>query len=171
MAKLSRQPRRRIDVTSEDKGDVMTASRPLSILALTAATLAGCASGPMTRDQLVVEPSTCGNRSFEVYFAESAAQLTQPARQAIDLVADQMTACDITRVTVIGLASATGTPETNLSLSQRRAQTVAAEFGREGWPAPAFQLDAAGDAGAVTPDGTMEPLRRRTQVFIEARPR
>ena len=149
----------------------MTASRTLPILALAAAALTACAQGPVSRDQLVAEPSACGNRSFEVYFAESAAQLTQPARQAIDMVADQMAACDITRVTVIGLASATGTPEANLNLSQRRAQTVAAEFGRKGWPAPAFQLDAAGDSGAVTPDGTMEPLRRRTQVFIEARPR
>ena len=149
----------------------MTAFRTLPILALAAATLVACAQGPLARDQLVAEPSTCGNRSFEVYFAESAAQLTQPARQAIDMVADQMTDCDITRVTVIGLASATGTPEANLNLSQRRAQTVVAEFERKGWPAPAFQLDAAGDTGAVTPDGTMEPLRRRTQVFIEARPR
>lgn len=161
----------RIGVTSKDMGDVMTASRTLPILALTAAALVGCAPGPMTRDQLVAQPSACGNRSFEVYFAESVAQLTAPARQAVDLVADQMAGCDITRVTVVGLASATGTPEANLSLSQRRAQTVAAEFARRGWPAPAFQLDAAGDAGAVTPEGTMEPLRRRTQVFIESRPR
>jgi outer membrane protein OmpA-like peptidoglycan-associated protein len=149
----------------------MTVIRILPILALSAATLSACAQGPLSRDDLVAEPSACGNRSFEVYFAESAAQLTPPARQAVDLVADQMVGCDITKVTVIGLASATGTPEANMNLSQRRAQTVVAEFESRGWPAPAFQLDAAGDTGAVTPDGTMEPLRRRTQVFIESRPR
>jgi outer membrane protein OmpA-like peptidoglycan-associated protein len=150
----------------------MTASR-LSPIALLAGALAlsACATGPLTRDQLVAEPSVCAAKSFEVYFQESAAGLTPAARQAIDLVADQMSACDITQVTVIGLASATGTPEANLTLSQRRAQSVAAEFERKGWPAPAFQVEAAGDAGAVTADGTMEPLRRRTQVFIEARPR
>ena len=108
---------------------------------------------------------------MEVYFAESTAQLTTPARQAIDLMAGQMSECEITKVTVIGLASATGTSEANLSLSQRRAQTVAQEFARRGWPEPAFQLEAAGDAGAQQPDGTMEPLRRRTIVAIEARPR
>ncbi|HEV7227801.1 OmpA family protein [Brevundimonas sp.] len=150
----------------------MTASRLSPILGLTAAlTLAACAGGPLTRDQLVAEPSVCTARSFEVYFQEAAAGLTPAARQAIDLVADQMGGCDIAQVTVIGLASATGTPEANLTLSQRRAQSVAAEFERKGWPTPAFQVDAAGDAGAVTADGTMEPLRRRTQVFIEARPR
>ena len=148
----------------------MTA-RTISILALGLIGLAGCAQGPLSRDQLVAEPTACAPRSMEVYFAESTAQLTTPARQAIDLMAGQMSECEITKVTVIGLASATGTSEANLSLSQRRAQTVAQEFARRGWPEPAFQLEAAGDAGAQQPDGTMEPLRRRTIVAIEARPR
>lgn len=132
---------------------------------------AACQSGPFAdRGQVVASPGQCAPRSFDVYFAEAAAGLTQPARQAIDLMADQLSQCRITRVTVIGLASATGTPEANLTLSQRRAQTVAAEFSRRGWPEPVFQLEAAGDAGAVTPEGAMEPLRRRTQVLIEAQP-
>ncbi|MBX9576375.1 MAG: OmpA family protein [Caulobacteraceae bacterium] len=150
----------------------MTELRLSPILSLAAAlTLSACAVGPLSRDDLIAEPSVCSARSFEVYFQEAAAGLTPAARQAIDLVADQMGGCEITQVTVIGLSSATGTPEANLTLSQRRAQSVAAEFARKGWPTPAFQLDAAGDAGAVTADGAMEPLRRRTQVFIEARPR
>lgn len=150
----------------------MIQSRILPVLALSAAAaLAGCAQNPMTRDQLVAGPGVCAPRSFEVYFAENAAQLTPSARQAIDLMAEQMGDCAISQVTVIGLASATGTPEANMTLSQRRAQTVVSEFERMGWPAPAFQLDAAGDTGAVSADGAMEPLRRRTQVFIEARPR
>ncbi|HEV2081493.1 MAG TPA: OmpA family protein [Brevundimonas sp.] len=149
----------------------MKTAATLLSAAVVAASLSACAQGPVSRDQLVAQPSACGPRGFEVYFAENAAQLTQPARQAIDLMADQMADCAISKVTVIGLASATGTPEANLSLSQRRAQTVAAEFARKGWPAPAFELEAAGDAGAVAADGTMEPLRRRTQVFIEAAPR
>ena len=137
---------------------------------LAAMALAGCSSMGGGRDALVTTPDACGPKRFDVYFAEAAAGLTQPARQAIDMMAGQLSACRITRVTVIGLASATGTPEANLTLSQRRAQTVAAEFARRGWPEPVFQLEAAGDAGAVTPDGTMEPLRRRTQVLIEAQP-
>ena len=146
--------------------------RNLTIIgAAGAALVAGCQSSPFRdRTELVAPVGVCAPRSFDVYFAEAAAGLTQPARQAIDMMAGQLSACRITRVTVIGLASATGTPEANLTLSQRRAQTVAAEFARRGWPEPVFQLEAAGDAGAVTPDGTMEPLRRRTQVLIEAQP-
>jgi peptidoglycan-associated lipoprotein len=143
---------------------------PILALGLTVG-VSACSTGITSREQLVAEPSACGMRDFEVYFAEASAQLTQPARQAVDLVAEQLKACEITQVAVIGLSSATGTPEANLTLSQRRAQSVAAEFERLGWPAPAFRLEAAGDAGAVTPEGTAEPLRRRTLVFIESRPR
>lgn len=150
----------------------MRAVHLFSVTALgLAMSVAACSTGFTSRDQLVAEPTACGARNFEVYFAEAAAQLTAPARQTIDLVADQLKSCEITQVAVIGLSSATGTPEANLTLSQRRAQSVAAEFQRRGWPEPAFRLEAAGDAGAVTADGTMEPLRRRTLIFIESRPR
>lgn len=145
--------------------------RKIFILALGTLALTACAQGPLSRDQLVAEPTACAPQPLEIYFAESTAQLTAPARQAIDLLANKMARCDIQKVTVIGLSSATGTSEANLTLAQRRAQTVAAELERRGWPAPAFQLEAAGDAGAVTADGAAEPLRRRTLVFVEATPR
>ena len=147
-------------------------SAGLSACAMGLLLLGGCAASPFADRADLVAPSTaCASRTFDVYFAESAATLTQPARQAIDLMARQMAACEITHVTVIGLASATGTPETNLTLSQRRAQTVAQAFEAKGWPVPAFEIEAAGDAGATNPDGTQEPLRRRTAVLIQARPR
>lgn len=144
----------------------------LAACALGLLLVSGCAASPfMDRADLVAPSTACASRTFDVYFAESAASLTQPARQAIDLMARQMAGCEITHVTVIGLASATGAPESNLSLSQRRAQTVAQAFEAKGWPAPVFEIEAAGDAGATNPDGTQEPLRRRTQVLIQARPR
>ncbi len=123
------------------------------------------------RSELVAEPAVCSAKRFEVYFGEGQAQLTAPARAAIDLAARQLGDCEIRRVRVRGLADATGTAEANQSLSQRRAVTVAQALARAGWPRPAFELDAAGDAGAVTETGASEPMRRRTEVLIEAAPR
>ena len=40
-----------------------------------------------------------------------------------------------------------------------------------GWPAPAFEVEAVGDEGAVTDAGVREPMRRRTEVLIDAVPR
>lgn len=145
----------------------------LIIVTAAAATLAGCGWTPGMRDrsELVAEPSPCADKRFEVYFAENEARLTTPALQAIGLTATQLQGCDIRKVKVTGLASATGGVESNLDLSQRRATAVAEALVAAGWPTPAFEVGAVGDAGAVTPDGTSEPMRRRTEVVVEAVPR
>jgi len=147
--------------------------RVILIAALSAAAgLAGCdgARRFVHRDQLVAQPQACAPQRFEVYFADSEAGLTPAARRAIGMAAARMRDCDIQRVRVVGLADARGGGEANLTLSQRRARTVAEALTAAGWPAPAFDLDAVGDAGA-TSGGVNEPLRRRTEVLVEATPR
>lgn len=145
----------------------------LIIIAASAAAVAGCGWTPGMRDrsELVAEPSACTQKRFEVYFAENEARLTTPALQAIGLTATQLQGCDIQRVKVTGLASSTGDVASNLSLSERRAVAVVEALVAAGWPTPAFELGAVGDAGAVTADGTNEPMRRRTEVLVEAAPR
>ena len=59
----------------------------------------------------------------------------------------------------------------NMTLSQQRARAVAQALTRAGMPAPVFEVAAAGDAGAVTPSGQDELLRRRTEVIVEVAPR
>jgi outer membrane protein OmpA-like peptidoglycan-associated protein len=133
-----------------------------------AATLAGCAGRqPPARADLVAEPGPCGPRRFEVYFEEGRDRLTPPALQAIGLTATELQGCTIRRASVLGLADATGDSETNMALSRRRAEAVAGAFEAAGWPRPVFELAAAGDAGAMR-RGTEEPLRRRTEVVIDA---
>lgn len=134
--------------------------------------LSACGAGRRfwERSDLVAAPAVCTEHRFEIYFAEGQAQLTEPARELIDTTAAALKGCDIRRVQVLGLADATGAPEANLSLSQRRAATVAAAFADAGWPSPVFNLAAAGDRGAVSPTGVEEPLRRRTEVVVVALP-
>lgn len=145
----------------------------LIIITTAAAALAGCGWTPGMRDRgaLVAEPSACSTKRFEVYFAENEARLTNPALQAIGLTATQLQGCDIKRVQVLGLASSTGGVQSNLDLSQRRAVAVAEALTAAGWPAPAFEVGAVGDAGATTAGGANEPMRRRTEVLVEAAPR
>ena len=146
--------------------------RVVLVAAVVAAGLSGCEGARRfwDRDQLVTEPQACAPKRFEVYFADSEARLTPAAREAIGMTAAQLQGCDITRVQVIGLADARGGAAANLTLSQRRAQAVAEALTGAGWPAPAFDVEAAGDAGATT-GGVNEPLRRRTEVLVEASPR
>jgi len=144
------------------------------MLAVTAAAigLSACSMGPRFRDRddLVTTPNACAAKRFDIYFNESQDRLTAPALEAIGLTASQLQGCRIQSVKVLGLASATGGADANLDLSQRRAAAVAEALTAAGWPAPAFDIEAAGDAGATTVDGVQEPLRRRTEVLVEATP-
>jgi len=138
------------------------------------AVLAGCSGGMGMfgdREALVATPSACTSHRFEVYFAEGEARLTPAAREAIGMTATQLQGCDIRKVQVLGLADASGGSSANLTLSERRARAVAEALQGAGWPAPAFDVEAIGDEGAVTAEGTQEPMRRRTEVLVEAAPR
>lgn len=130
---------------------------------------AGCASGP-SRDDLV-QRTDCAPVRFDVYFATDKANLTPVAQEAIRLGAQQVAGCAIDRVRVLGLADAQGAATANLNLSERRAQTVTGALAAEGLPVPTFEVQAAGASGATTTQGANAPMRRRTEVLIEARPR
>ena len=140
-------------------------------LLLGALALAGCAETPWSRADLVTEPQTCAPQRFDIYFREGEAGLTDAARHAIGLTATQLQGCDIRKVNVIGLADATGGPDANLDLSERRALAVTEALQAAGWPAPAFSLVVAGESGSVTAAGVDEPMRRRTEVLVDAAPR
>ena len=146
--------------------------RSIVVLGLAAVVISGCAmTGFKNRSDLVAEPSACTAKRFEVYFADSEARLTESARQAIGMTAAQLQGCEIRKVQVVGLSDARGGAEANQSLSERRAVAVAEALTAAGWPAPVFDVDAVGDSGAVADSGVREPMRRRTEVLIDAVPR
>jgi outer membrane protein OmpA-like peptidoglycan-associated protein len=142
------------------------------IAAAATVALSGCSMSRMVdRADVVTEPESCAANTFEVYFAEGEARLTEPARQAIGMTAARLQRCDIQRVVVRGLASASGSATANQTLSEQRAVAVAEALVAAGWPTPAFELGAEGAEGAVNSDGTREPMRRRTEVLVVAAPR
>ncbi len=142
------------------------------IVAALAVGLSGCGvTRFMDRSAVVAEPSACTAKRFEVYFADSEARLTESARLAIGMTAAQLQGCDIRRVQVLGLSDARGGATANLSLSERRARAVAEALTAAGWPTPAFEVEAVGDEGSVTEAGVREPMRRRTEVVVDAVPR
>ena len=138
---------------------------------LAAAGVAGCQLGPRSRADLVTSANPCVDSQFAVYFNEGSTRLTNPATQLIAETGKGLKGCTISRARVVGLADATGTPEANRSLSQRRAIAVAEALRRQGMPSPEFELAAAGEDGATTADGREAPVRRRADVFLTIGPR
>jgi len=147
--------------------------RLISVAGLAVAVgLSGCGVTQfMDRSAVVAVPSPCIETRFEVYFADSEARLTESARLAIGLSAAHLQGCVIRKVQVLGLSDARGGATANQSLSQRRAVVVAEALTSAGWPAPVFDVDAEGESGAMSDAGLREPMRRRTEVLIDAVPR
>lgn len=147
---------------------------PIAVVGgLALALLASCStpSAYKQRSDLVTNPAACAAKRFEVYFDQDQARLTMAAREAISLTATQLQGCDVTKIQVLGLADArSGTAAANQTLSEQRARSVAEALAGVGLPAPAFEVAGGGADGAKT-EGVNDPMRRRTEVLIEAKPR
>jgi len=144
----------------------------IAAAAVAALVVSGCgANGLWDRSELIADTAGCTEQRLDIYFEEGEARIARPAQELIALTGERLQGCRVEGVDVIGLASSTGDSASNQTLSERRAQAVADALIEAGWPSPTFTLSAGGDAGAATDGGLSEPLRRRTEIVIHARPR
>ncbi|MGZ8362272.1 MAG: OmpA family protein [Caulobacteraceae bacterium] len=133
----------------------------LALLAGAAMTLSACGTlNRMNPMRYVAQPG-CQNATNTFYFDVGSDQLTAPAKVIIRETAASMKACRVREVHLVGLADPTGSPEANLVLSRRRAQTVLEAYQAAGLGVNRYHIQAGGDLGATTGDGTVEPLRRQ----------
>ena len=119
------------------------------------------------RDRIVTAPTRCEDVTAQIYFEPDSAQVTSEGRAVLAQASSQAKGCKVDRVTVLGLADAVGTPGVNLELSKRRAASVSEALAATGLPAAEFDLEAAGQSGAITRSGDAQPLRRRADVTVE----
>ncbi len=130
---------------------------------------AGCASNPWpkSRSQIVKTAPSCEDFSVQIYFESQSAQLTSEARQVLKEADALATGCKVASVKVLGLADAVGAPDANLALSKQRAEVVTRALGKLGYGKVAFDVGAAGDAGAIASGGEARPLRRRADIQFD----
>lgn len=143
-----------------------TGTRATVLIVTAAVALAGCQTVRNARDRWVKAPPRCEDQTVQIYFEPDQAELTPEGRGVITEAANLARGCAVGRVSVIGLADAAGAPNANMELSKRRAQSVTAALVAARLPAGEFQVEAAGQAGAVTADGKTAPLRRRVDVTL-----
>jgi peptidoglycan-associated lipoprotein len=134
--------------------------------------LAACASttGGGATAAAAVDPATCAQRDFNIYFDEGSRELTAEARRVIDLEAAAIRGCTIESVRIIGLSDQDeGNAETTRQLSVERAEVLADYLAqRASWPRTRFQLLATGERGAVTAEGLDVPVRNRARIIVAA---
>ena len=125
--------------------------------------LSGCASGG---GMMVRKPAVCADQTVQVYFDPDSAEVTRESRAVLRQAAAAAKGCEVRKVSVLGLADAAGTPEANMALSEKRAQSVSAALQAAGLPPGEFELAAQGQAGSVTATGQAAPLRRRADITL-----
>ncbi len=136
-----------------------------------AGTLGGCATlAPKTRDAVVRAPVSCQDVTIPIYFEPDEAVVTPEGRRVIASQAAQAKRCHVESVRILGLADAAGDPAANLALSRARAASVSEALVKAGLPAAELDLTAVGQAGAVTADGQVRPVRRRADITLKLTP-
>jgi OOP family OmpA-OmpF porin len=124
---------------------------------------------PAPTAPVVAPPVGAVARTYLVFFDWDRSDLTARARQIIADAAKNSTAVAATKIEVSGNADRSGTPQYNMGLSLRRAETVAAELVRDGVPRAAINIHAYGDTRPLVPTaaGVREPQNRRVEIVLQ----
>ena len=120
-----------------------------------------------TRRSLVKTEPVCQDVSVPIYFEPNGTQMTRDGRRVLAMAAADARGCVVDKVRVTGLADAAGDPAANLELSKKRAASVTDALLKARLPDAEFDLAAVGQAGAVTADGKIAPVRRRADVLLK----
>lgn len=129
--------------------------------------LSACTTMRNARDRIVRPAPVCQDVSIPIYFEPDAAQLTPDGRRVIAIQAAEAKRCKVESVRVVGLADAAGDPAANLELSRARAASVTDALVKAGLPPAEFDLAAVGQAGSITADGKVQPVRRRADITLK----
>ncbi|MEM9421641.1 MAG: OmpA family protein [Pseudomonadota bacterium] len=114
----------------------------------------------------IVEDDVVEMDPLVVYFDFAKSNLTDAAQTLISARAQEALEGDVQTVTVSGHTDTVGSAASNLRLSQRRASVVRDALIQSGVDADAIEVEYFGQSqpAKATPDGTREPLNRRTEV-------
>jgi outer membrane protein OmpA-like peptidoglycan-associated protein len=113
-------------------------------------------------------PAPAPARTYLVFFDWDRADLTVRARQVIADAARNATHVQVTRIEVDGYTDTSGTPQYNLGLSIRRAESVKAELIRDGVAANLIDIHGFGETHLLVPTGpgVREPQNRRVEIIL-----
>src|SRR5262245_7708889 len=122
------------------------------------------------------EPGVILTLPETVFFAFASADLSLPARQKIDVIAEVLNHSRATQlqIAIVGYADAIGTDKANLALSQRRAEAVAQELIANRVRRERLRTQGLGESSPIAPntkpDGSDNPegraKNRRVEVII-----
>ena len=143
------------------------------IPALAAALLLGACNEPPQAAAPPAPPPTVARQMppATVYFDSGSATLSQQAMASIRQVAADYRTTGNATVTLTGHTDTVGSPDYNMTLSQRRADAVRNALVREGVPAAAITTGGQGEANlpVQTADNVDERTNRSVDIAVSAK--
>ncbi|HWA80575.1 MAG TPA: OmpA family protein [Acetobacteraceae bacterium] len=117
----------------------------------------------------VAAPAPAPARTYLVFFDWDRYDLTDRAKEIIAEAAQNSTKVQYTRIQVNGYTDTSGTPQYNMGLSIRRAESVKAQLITDGVPANVISIMGYGETHLLVPTGpgVREPQNRRVEIIIE----
>jgi len=114
-------------------------------------------------------PAPAPARTYLVFFDWDKYDLTDRAKAIIAEAAQNSTKVQTTRIQVNGFTDTSGTPEYNMGLSIRRANSVKAQLITDGVPANIISIEGFGDTHLLVPTGpgVREPQNRRVEIILQ----
>lgn len=111
----------------------------------------------------VIEPT-----AYLTFFDLNSAELSPQALEVVAQAADVAIANPDTLITVTGFTDTTGSPQYNLRLSERRAETVATAMVSRGVDPARIMTEGVGENNLLVPtgDGVAEPQNRRAEIAL-----
>jgi OmpA-OmpF porin, OOP family len=117
----------------------------------------------------VAAPAPAPAKTYLVFFDWDRYNLTPRATQIIAQAASDSHTSNVTTINVSGYTDTSGTPQYNMGLSMRRAQSVAGQLVTDGVPQSEIEIHAFGETHLLVPTGpgVREPQNRRVEIVLQ----
>jgi len=127
------------------------------------------APAPTPAPAPVAAPAPAPAKTYLVFFDWDKSNLTPRATQIISQAASDSHTANVTTIDVSGYTDTSGTPDYNQGLSERRAQSVAAQLVTDGVPQSEIEIHAYGETHLLVPTGpgVREPQNRRVEIVLQ----
>jgi OOP family OmpA-OmpF porin len=125
--------------------------------------LSACSSMDESGDVMMAD--ACEARAMAVFFETGSATLDNDAEATLDMTAKAYDNCDLFEIEVVGYADSVGMSDTNLSLSEDRANMVLAELNDRGVTANRVNIVPMGEQ-TILNDEEPDAFERRAVMTL-----